>query len=192
MRILARRSIVALKSIAPGETLDQTNIGLRRPGDGLPPSMVEELCQLAKTLALQILGVSANYSFEFPDNRMDSVTLLDILKPLEALIDLIKPTTIYTHHDGDLNIDHRVTHQAVLTACRPQPGLTIREILSFGIVSSTEWANPGLRPFQPSVFVEISAYWLKKLEALKAYAVEMRQAPHARSIDHLQGTEALV
>ena len=43
MRILARRSVVALKDIPEGEVLNAENIGLRRPGDGLPPSHLEEI-----------------------------------------------------------------------------------------------------------------------------------------------------
>ncbi len=139
-----------------------------------------------KANALKILGVSSNHSFDFPDNQMDSVALLDIVKPLENVIQSIKPCTIYTHHGGDLNVDHRTTHQAVLTACRPQPGHSVKEILTFEVMSSTEWADPGQRPFCPNVFVDISAHWRTKFEALGAYAGEMRNPPHSRSIEHLE------
>ena len=47
MKTIARRSIVALEDIDIGETLNEKNIGLRRPGDGLPPKMFEKL--LGKT-----------------------------------------------------------------------------------------------------------------------------------------------
>ncbi|MEW6989357.1 N-acetylneuraminate synthase family protein [Colwelliaceae bacterium 6441] len=43
MRVLARRSIVALKDISAGETLNENSIGLRRPGDGLPPAYYAEI-----------------------------------------------------------------------------------------------------------------------------------------------------
>jgi LmbE family N-acetylglucosaminyl deacetylase len=156
-----------------------------RLGDSESPHDIGER-RAAKTRALKILGVSSDRSFDFPDNRMDSVALLDIVKPLEALIHSVNPHMIYTHHYGDLNVDHRITHQAVLTACRPQPGFAIREILSFEIMSSTEWSDAGLRPFQPNMFVDVSAHWRKKIEALDAYTIEMREAPHSRSLDHLE------
>ena len=98
----------------------------------------------------------------------------------------IQPEHVYTHHHGDLNVDHRVTQQAVLTACRPLPGSSVREILAFEVMSSTEWATPGLAPFIPNAIVDISAYLPKKLEALAEYELEMRPVPHSRSVGNVE------
>jgi N,N'-diacetyllegionaminate synthase len=49
MRMVARRSVVALRNIAIGETLDETNTGLRRPGGGLPPDMIGRVLGLLAT-----------------------------------------------------------------------------------------------------------------------------------------------
>ena len=46
MRDIARRSIVALQDIKQGEMFNKTNIGLRRPGKGLPPSLIEQIYDL--------------------------------------------------------------------------------------------------------------------------------------------------
>ena len=140
----------------------------------------------ARDHALKILGVKAWRALDFPDNRMDSVPLLDVVKALEIIIDNWQPTRVYTHFCSDLNVDHRVTHQAVMTACRPAPGISVREILTFEVMSSTEWATPGIAPFEPNVFVDISDYLPKKLEALAAYEMEMRLSPHSRSIEHIE------
>ena len=56
MKTIARRSIVALEDIDIGETLNEKNIGLRRPGDGLPSKMFE-----------QLLGKKANKNYEMGD-----------------------------------------------------------------------------------------------------------------------------
>ena len=136
--------------------------------------------------AAEILGVTSKQNFDFPDNRMDSVPLLDIVKIIEDVIEEKQPEIIYTHHIGDLNIDHQVTHKAVLTACRPQPGFCVREIYAFEVMSSTEWATPGLAPFVPNVYVDISDYWDVKKMALHVYVEEMRQVPHSRSVEGLE------
>lgn len=52
MRTLARRSVVALVDIAVGETLGPSNIGARRPGDGLPPSALAEIEGLRATRSI--------------------------------------------------------------------------------------------------------------------------------------------
>lgn len=140
----------------------------------------------ARDEALKILGVSECSALDFPDNRMDSMPLLDVVQALEPIIKQVQPARVYTHHHGDLNVDHRLTHQAVMTACRPVPGSSVREILTFEVMSSTDWATPGLAPFVPNAFVDISDYLLKKLEALAAYDMEMRPVPHSRSVAHFE------
>lgn len=131
-----------------------------------------------------ILGIKKVYMLGLPDNRMDSVPLLDIVQQLEDVLKEVQPEIVYTHHCGDLNIDHRITHQAVLTACRPVPGASVKEIYAFEVLSSTEWNAPAVNPFIPNVFMDISQYLAKKTSALKAYELEMREGPHSRSIEN--------
>ena len=135
--------------------------------------------------AAKILGVSLIHQLDFPDNKMDSVALLDIVQSIEGLISKIKPEVIFTHHIGDLNIDHQVTHKAVMTACRPQPDFCVKEIYSFEIPSSTEWQTPGYLSFIPNVFIDISEQSKLKQNALEAYNQEMHHSPHSRSIKNV-------
>jgi N-acetylglucosamine malate deacetylase 1 len=135
--------------------------------------------------ARQIFGIAANTFLGLPDNRLDVMPLLDVIQPLEQVIRQINPQVIYTHHYGDLNVDHRIAHQAVMTACRPIPGCSVREIYAFEVMSSTEWSSVGLMPFLPNLFVDISDYLHIKLKALEAYSLEMRPAPHTRSMEGL-------
>ena len=158
--------------------------GVSSRGD-VHPSKFEHRNQ-AREAALQILGVTQFYALDFPDNRMDSVPLLDVVHELEPIVRQVQPTRIYTHHHGDLNIDHRATHQAVLTACRPLPGSSVQEILAFEVMSSTEWANPGFAPFTPNAFVDITDFLEVKLKALAAYEIEMCPPPHSRSVEHIE------
>ncbi len=142
--------------------------------------------QSAAEKAREILGIRENIYLGFPDNCMDSVHLIEVVKSLEPIINSLKPHTIYTHHHGDLNIDHRITHQAVMTACRPMPGSSVREIYAFEILSSTDWANPIMDPFLPNCYVDIGAYLPIKMQALHAYSDEMRMEPHSRSLKHIE------
>ena len=151
----------------------------------------EELSALksAAYQAGEILGVKSVQVLGMPDNRMDSMDLLDVVKVIEFEIEKMNPEMVVTHHAGDVNIDHRVIHEAVVTACRPQPGQSVKRIQSFEVPSSTEWQAPGSGPsFQPNCFVDISETIELKVEALETYASEMRDWPHSRSlkaVDHL-------
>lgn len=143
----------------------------------------------AATAALMELGISRHKGFGFPDNQMDSVPLLEVVKSIESAVRDVRPEIVYTHHHGDLNVDHRVTHEAVMTALRAQPGSTVRTILTFEVMSSTEWRTPNAANFfAPDWFVDISLTIDAKLKALDCYALEMRPWPHSRSrraIEHL-------
>lgn len=131
----------------------------------------------------QMMGVQSLRLHDFPDNRMDSLELLDIVKVVEAMIDEVKPDVVYTHHAGDVNIDHQLTHQAVLTACRPIPGAGVKTLLFFETPSSTEWNFSGIgAAFSPNWFVDISDTLPLKLAALALYEQEMRAWPHPRSL----------
>lgn len=144
-----------------------------------------ELRRTAAQRAQKILGVTEAYYLGFPDNRMDSVPLLDIVQALETVIERVSPDIIYTHHDEDLNIDHCRTQKAVMTVCRPQPGFSVKEIYGFEVLSSTEWAAQLTNPFAPSMYVDISLQLPVKIRALEAYQDEIREKPHSRSIEHV-------
>ena len=149
----------------------------------------EELSALAQAAqtAGSILGAAGVELLDLPDNRLDSLDRLDLIKHIEQHIDRHQPQVVYVHHAGDVNVDHRRLHEAVATACRPTPGHPVRRLLSFEVASSSEWQPPGSAPaFQPNWFVEISDQWQRKREALVAYASEMRPWPHARSLEALE------
>ncbi len=141
--------------------------------------------------AAQILEVSSFTNLNFPDNKMDSIPLLDIVKEIENIIVQTQPEVIYTHHIGDLNIDHQITHKAVVTACRPQPSFCVEEIYAFEVLSSTEWNTPGVEVFSPNVFIDITDYIDIKKQVLEVYSEEMHQPPHSRSIDNALRLNAL-
>ena len=141
----------------------------------------------AAIAAGSILGAAGVELLDLPDNRLDSVDRLDIIKRIEDRIDYHQPQVIYVHHAGDVNVDHRRLHEAVITACRPTPGQPVKRILSYEVASSSEWQPPGSAPaFTPNWFVDIHSQWARKREALLAYADEMRAWPHARSIEALE------
>lgn len=149
---------------------------------------LEARCSAAKK-ACDILGVESVSFGCFPDNRMDTLALLDITKMVEGLLAKYRPDTVFTHHVGDVNIDHRRTHDAVVTACRPQVGNLVKTLLCFEVSSSTEWQLPGTATaFTPNWFVNITSTLERKLLALEAYSAELRPWPHPRS---KQGVEAL-
>ena len=157
-----------------------TGLTSRTPSAAADPQALSGLRGDARRAA-DILGADRLEFGEFPDNRMDSVPLLDVVKRVETFLAETAPSTVYTHHAGDLNVDHLVTARAVLTACRPQPGFGVRRILAGEILSSSEWTWPADR-FRPTTYVPIEAQLDRKCAALAVYETELRAWPHPRSV----------
>jgi len=149
---------------------------------------LDDLAACARRAAA-ILGAHCVTLESFPDNRMDGVELLDVVKRIETEIARVRPLRVLTHHLGDVNVDHGIVHRAVAAACRPLPGSSVREILYFEVASSTEWSGAHSTPaFCPNLFVDVSASLDRKLRALDEYRSEMRPFPHPRSlaaVEHL-------
>jgi LmbE family N-acetylglucosaminyl deacetylase len=154
--------------------------------DAADGRQLNQLKQHAHAAAKKV-GVKDVFLDQLPDNRLDTVPLLEVVKLIEDLVDRIKPEIIYTHHPGDLNIDHGVIHRAVLTATRPMAGQPVREIYAFEVPSSTEWAFQRLEPsFRPNVFVDITQTIDAKIAAMECYESEARRFPHPRSPEALR------
>lgn len=128
--------------------------------------------------ACRILGTEDVFIHQYRDNQLDTLPLLQLTQHVETHLARFRPTVVYTHWIGDLNIDHRIVADAVRVACRAQPGQTVRRLLHFEVVCSTGWAGG----FSPEYFVLLGASHIgAKHDALRCYGEELRPEPHPRS-----------
>lgn len=152
-------------------------------------SEVERLRNDARNAAREV-GYSSIEFCDFPDNRMDEVDLLDIIKTVSGCVNTYRPDTVFTHHHGDLNIDHRRTCEAVLTACRPVGDYFVERIFAFETPSSTEWNYTYSEPFIPNVFFDVTDTLESKIRGMSCYQSERAAAPHPRSAEALRALGA--
>lgn len=134
--------------------------------------------------ANESIGIKKVFVENFPDNRFDSVDLLDIIKVISKVKEEVQPDIIFTHYEHDLNIDHQITYKAVITATRPMQDECVKEIYSFEILSSTEWNYPV--SFSPDTYFDISDTIVLKIDAMKEYASELCEYPHPRSMEGIE------
>lgn len=147
----------------------------------------EHHIQKFTSLANSHLGIKEVISLQFPNLKLNTIPLHEITKEIEALLARYAPEIIFTHHYGDLNQDHQVTFEAVMTAARPLPGKKPIEILCFETVSSSEWTQSTQdKTFKPTYFVDITDTIQDKIQSLRHYDVEMRPFPHPRSYEGIQ------
>ena len=133
------------------------------------------------------LGVSGAHYLELPAARLDSVPGAEINAALETVFQAVKPNTVYIPHAGDLHRDHQLIFQAAMVCSRPRGREHPHRVLAYETVSETEWYAPSITPaFVPNVFVDITPYIDKKLQACGMYNSQIRPAPHQRSIEALR------
>lgn len=158
-------------------------VGSREDIDGQKVSSRQQ----AAIKSSQILDFEWVKHCKFPDNALDSVPLLELVKSIETVKNTVKPNLVYSHSSADLNIDHRRVLEATLTAFRPQPNETCTELRSFEISSATDYGHPSVTGvFKPNLYIDISNFWETKQKALTAYDVEMRAYPHTRSYNGVE------
>ena len=135
----------------------------------------------------KLLNFKIFKQYNLPDNELDKISNLELVKKIEAAIIKINPEIILTHSNKDLNIDHQKISNATITACRPLPKSKIKQLLFFEIPSSTEWNfNSNKINFNPNKFYDITDFIDKKLDAIKIYKSEIRQYPHPRSLEGIK------
>jgi LmbE family N-acetylglucosaminyl deacetylase len=150
------------------------------------PEEIEQLHEQARSVG-RFLGAREVILTAMPDNRFDTIPLLDLVKIIETYVNKLKPEIIYTQHGGDLNIDHQCLFKAVLTATRPMQHCPVKKIYSYEVGSSSEWAFQQFTPiFHPNTFVDISETLEHKIQAMEMYDSEARAFPHPRSPDALR------
>ena len=150
------------------------------------PKLVETLHQQSSKVG-EMLGAKEVFTYELPDNRFDTVPLIDVVKTIEDLVTRLEPEAVYTQHGGDLNVDHVVVNRATLTATRPLSSCSVKQLYAYQVFSSTDWAFGLFEPhFRPNVFVDIGDTLETKIRAMQLYETEIRPFPHPRSWESLR------
>lgn len=135
--------------------------------------------------AAEVLGIRRSTRLDLHDQRLDAYELLDLVGMISRILDELTPHVVYTHHAGDLNLDHELTARACMIACRPQAS-SVEWILAFSTLSSTEAGYASRPPFLPSVFVDIDSTLEQKVAAMSCYDSELHEPPHPRSVEALR------
>ncbi len=152
--------------------------------DGADAKALDALKAETKEAAAMLGAASVEFA-DFPDNAMDTRAMLHVVKKVENFISKNDPDMIFTHHSGDINIDHNITQRAVLTAARALPDTKPIEILACEVLSSTEF-GPADKRLKPHCYIRVSDDNLQTvLDALGCYKGEIRQWPHPRSKEAL-------
>lgn len=176
------------RHVASGDCVEVLILGegiASRKGVGNKKRKIQLLRNEARK-ANKLLGVNKLTILRFPDNSFDSIPLLEIIHSIESVVDKYRPHIIYTHHHGDVNIDHQRVSCAMQAICRPTKDSYIEEVFAFEVPSSSEWNFRNDSVFSPNIFADIQHYIEMKVNALESYNSELRAFPHPRSLEYIR------
>ncbi len=154
-----------------------------------PPWSEETLAEARSQVdeVQEVLGFREVFLLGFPTVKLNTVPYIDLCSALQQVVDQVQPEIVYTTPRDDINQDHRIVYEATLVAARPLPSSSVRRLLCYEISTTARFGLPaGSTGFAPNVFVDISRYLEKKLEAIRCYRTELREYPHPRSVKGLR------
>jgi LmbE family N-acetylglucosaminyl deacetylase len=155
------------------------------------PSLVEETRRELHEAHTK-LGVKSTRFLEFPAPKLDVTPGYQLAAAIGDALRSLQAEVIYLPHRGDIHNDHRAVYYATLVAARPINNCPTRRLLCYETLSETEWAPPfGDDAFIPTVFVDITDYLQAKLEAMSCYASQLKEPPHSRSLQSIEGLARL-
>lgn len=152
-----------------------------------PPEWSEDEIKIRKEEVLrvnEVLGIKKTYFLDLPTVKLDTMPQKVLNDHISRCVREVEPQIVYTSHRGDVNQDHRLVFQATMVAVRPVPGGTVKKVLCYELLSSSEWAAPFVEnAFIPNVYVDISEAVETKLKAMSLYKTELKEYPHPRSLE---------
>ena len=118
--------------------------------------------------ACALLGISAPTFLGFPDQRFDTVAVADVARAISELD--LDADVVFTHDDGDLNMDHRVVADAVKVATRPTTRRSA-SLIGIEVPGTSIWRGS---PFVPNLYVDVTRELERKVKAFRCYPSEQK------------------
>jgi len=132
------------------------------------------------------LGYQNLINLELPDEKLDAQQI-DIIIPIENVLNKASPEVVYIPHRGDYHQDHRAIADAMHVICRPYAETRVDIIRVYETTSSTGYApSQSDWPFLPNWYVDVSKTLDRKIAAMACYEEEGRAYPHPRSPEGIQ------
>lgn len=124
------------------------------------------------------------FKLGFPNARLDTVAIDELMKPIERIVDDFRPEIVYLVHGGDIHTDHYAVFTASMSVLKPfyMTKRGIRRVLGYETLSSTDAApQRSERMFMPNVYSDITPFIDQKLDIMRLYETEIHPEPMPRS-----------
>jgi N-acetylglucosamine malate deacetylase 1 len=129
-----------------------------------------------------LFGFDSISKLNLPTTKVDEHGMSELVAKISSVINKIKPNIIYLPFKSDVHSDHKYIFEASYSCTKSFRYPFIEKIYMMETLSETEFSlSTKEDSFVPNVFVDISKYMDKKIEAIKIYENEIHDHPFPRS-----------
>ena len=180
---------------------------LRKKNDGFKTSLIfvtnlfkdnknlKEKNMILKMLKKQLKLDEIN-ELNYEASSITNLNIKDLVSDFSKIFKLFKPSEVYLPHYNDVHTDHKIVSDAGLSCTKWYRFPHIKKILAYETLSETNFGNIDKNSFKPNYYVDISKYFLKKINLIKLYKSEFGKHPFPRSkvsitsLANLRGSES--
>lgn len=175
-----------LKHIANGDEVHWLIITNVFEHQGFSKARVDSRQEEIKTVS-KAFGFKKVFNLNYPTMSLSSSSLLKMVPEISKIFLEVEPNIVYCLNRSDAHSDHRVVFDAVMACTKSFRYPFIEKVLMYECISETEFA-PALseKAFLPNYFVDISAFFDKKVEIMKIFESELANHPFPRSIRNIE------
>ena len=131
------------------------------------------------------------YNLALPTARLDTLPISEMVGKFSEIFNEFMPDEVFLPHYSDVHSDHRVVFDVSMSCTKWFRFPFVKRVLAYETISETEF---GLQPnsfFKPNLFIDVSEFLEKKMEAMSIYKTELDKFPHPRSLKAIQSLATL-
>ncbi len=129
---------------------------------------------------------SKKYELDFETSYLDSIPIGEIIHKLNKVVIDCKPDIVYCPNIDDVHTDHQIISKACSGLAKSFRFNFIKRILTYEVISETNYNFFNNEEFKPNYFVNIQNYLKQKIEIMKIYKSEMKKFPFPRSVEAIE------
>ena len=131
--------------------------------------------------ANKVVGTKKLIFENLPALNLQKIPLYEISNLIKKYIIKLNPEIVFIPSNNDIHQDHKIIFNAAKVALRTNELNSVKKILSYEILSETEW-NEDENTFSPNYFIKLNRLNInKKIKAFMHYKSQIKKFPHPRS-----------
>lgn len=122
------------------------------------------------------------FKFNIPTATLEQISTRELVNKFGNVFDQICPDIMYLPFKGDVHSDHKIVFNAAVSCTKWFRYSSIKRVLCYETISETDFGlDPTEKNFSPNVFVDVTPYFEKKLQAMMIYKSELGIHPFPRN-----------